>query len=89
MYDPTWTGASVTAGSPVGPRWSSVPSRSASSRSATAVPPVVPLSTTLTSVSCGAMAVLVIVQVAVWPSVSVTEVAVDAAPPVHTQAEAV
>ena len=37
----------------------------------------------------GATAVLVIVHVAFWPSASVTEDAVDAAPPVHTQAEAV
>ena len=53
------------------------------------MPPVVPLSTCLTKVSCGAMAVFVIVQVADWPSLSVTELAVDAAPPVHTQAEGV
>ena len=39
----------------------------------TVVRPVVPLSTTLTSVSLGAMAVLVIVQVAFWPSARVTE----------------
>ena len=35
------------------------------------------------------MAVFVIVQVADWPSLTVTELAVDAAPPVQTHAEAV
>ena len=41
------------------------------------------------SVNVGEIAVLVIVQVASWPSATVTEVAVDAAAPVQTQAEGV
>ncbi len=56
---------------------------------ATAVPPAAAASTTLTSVSVGATAVLVMVQVAASPSASVTEVAVDTAAPVHTQADGV
>ena len=54
-----------------------------------AVPPAAAPSTCLTSVSCGGMAVFVIVQVASWPSVTVTEEAVEDAAPVHTQSDAV
>ena len=51
------------------------------------VAPVVPLSTTLTRVSLGAIAVLVIVQVAVSPGASVT-VFGPGTPPTHDHAEA-
>ena len=46
------------------------------------------LLTTFSSVIVGPIAVLVIVHDALWPSARVTEVDVDEAAPVHTQAEA-
>ena len=49
-----------------------------------AIAPVVPLSTTLTRVSLGPTAVLVIVQVARSPAASVTLVAVEV-PPTQVQ----
>ena len=55
----------------------------------TAGAPVLPLSTTFFRVSVGTIAVLVMVQVASFPSTRVTEVLSVAAPPVHTQALAV
>ena len=50
---------------------------------------MVPLSTTLTNVNSGAIAVLVIVHVADSPSTNVTELSVEVAAPVHTHADGV
>ena len=78
----------MTAASPVRPVIVAGPAAVRIQSVGTAVPPEV-LTTFLTSVSFGAMAVLVIVQVASWPSVRETEVAVVDAAPVQTQPDAV
>ena len=61
---PTATGTAVTAGVPDTPLSGVGPAAASVQLAGVAVPPVVPLSTCLTRVSCGAMAVFVIVQVA-------------------------
>ena len=88
MYWPTWTAAAVTAAEPVAPLIDTGPVPDSVQAVAGVVAPVVPLSTTLTSVSVGAIAVLVIVQVAASPGASVT-VFVPGVPPTHDHAEAV
>ncbi len=80
--------APVTAGLPLGPLIAIGPAALSVQSVGTAVPPVVPLSTALTNVSVGAMAVLVILHVAFWPRSTVTVVPVEEVPPVHTQADA-
>ena len=72
VYWPTWTAAAVTAAEPVAPLIDTGPVPDSVHAVAGVVAPVVPLSTTLTSVSSGAIAVLVIVQVALSPGPRVT-----------------
>ncbi len=78
----------MIAASPVRPVAVTGPAAVRTQSVGSAVPPVEPLSTTFTSVSVGAIALLVMVQVAWSPSARVTDVAVDASAPVQTHAEA-
>ena len=75
--------------SPVTPVMVAGPAAESVQSVAVAVAPVVPLSTTLTNVNSGAIAVLVIVHVADSPSTNVTELSVEVAAPVHTHPDGV
>ena len=80
----------VTAAELPGPVMVEAPFTAVNVKSAgVVVAPELPLSTTLTRVRCGTLAVLVIVQVAFWPSISVTEFVVAESAPVHCQTDGV
>ena len=76
----------MTAGVPDVPLSGVGPAAASVQSAGVAVAPVVPLSTCLTSVSCGATAVLVIVHVTLPPEGTGTVLPVGVAP-VHDQAE--